>query len=194
MTVLPRDLSSNRDPYSATELSLLDALVQLRAQVPAAALLGPLDRWPIPTLILMDKPTGDADGIPLQRFSNTTAFEWQAIANLLLRRKPTPTRFASQLVDHLRRHLTVFVIVQENVGFSPGGSGTGSEEGCNAAIFAPGFPPLPDYEFAMAGPGVTILSAGPETVYYIRRIQAPSVVPCKWGGRGNRATKIGWST
>jgi hypothetical protein len=60
-----------------------------------------------------------------QRLSVTTGFEWQAVGNLPLRRKPPG--LAYQLLDGLQLQMTVDVTDQPNVGF---GSGPGrSSEG-----------------------------------------------------------------
>jgi hypothetical protein len=150
--------------------------------MPADVLRSSLGQWPIPTLILLDNATGDRDAILLQRLSVTTGFEWQAVGNLLLRSKPPG--LAYQLLEGLQLQLTVYVTDQPNVGF---GSGLGSSsEGCMVAIAAPGFPPLAEYQFATAGPGATILSIGPETVYYVRRTQTPPIIPCQNGGRAEK--------
>jgi len=181
IAALRRDLS-DADTRRGTELVILDALVQLRAEVPVEALRTSLGRWPIPTLILLDKATGDRDALLLQRLGVTADFEWQAVANLLLRSKPP--EFAFRLLDGLRLHMTVYVTDQPNVGF---GSAFGSSvEGCNVAFPAPGFPPVADYQFATAGPGAAILSIGPETVYYVRRTRTPPTIPCSSEGRAEK--------
>ena len=88
IAALRRDLSADADTRGGTELAILEALVQLRARMPADVLRSSLGRWPLPTLILLDNATGDRDAIILQRLSVTTGFEWQAVGNLLLRSKP----------------------------------------------------------------------------------------------------------
>jgi hypothetical protein len=182
ITALQQISSVDADPHGGTELAILDALVHLRAQVPADVLERSLGRWPIPTLILLENATGARDAMLLQRLSVTTAFEWQAIGNLLLRSKPPG--LAYQLLEGLQLQLTVYVTDQPNVGF---GSGLGrGSDGCMVATAAPGFPPLADYQFATAGPGATILSIGPETVYYVRRTLTPPIIPCQNGGRAEK--------
>lgn len=190
IAALQRNLSANADsaqgtrpavfdPRASSELAILDALVQLHAKVPADVLTSSLGRWPIPTLILLDGATGDRDAMLLQRLNTTGGFEFQAIANLLLRNKPAG--FAFHLLDGLRLGLSIFVTDQPGRGFGSG-LGSGSESGCNADSSAPGFPPSADYRFAIAGPGATILSVGPETVYYLRRTLTPPIVPCSAAG------------
>jgi hypothetical protein len=182
MAALRRDLPQDADTRNGIELVVLDALVQLGAQVPVEVLRGALDRWPIPALILLDKATGDRDAVLLEHLGVTTGFEWQAVGNLLLRSKPPG--FAFRLLDGLRLQVTVYVTDQPNVGFGSGAGG--GVEGCNLAFPAPGFPPLADYQFATPGAGATILSIGPETVYYVRRTRTPPTIPCSNGGRAER--------
>jgi hypothetical protein len=182
IAALRRDLSADADTRSGTELVILDALVQLGAQVPVEGLRSSLGRWPIPTLILLDKATGDRDALLLRRLSVTAGFEWQAVGNLLMRSKPPG--LAYQLLEGLQLQLTVYVTDQPNVGFG-GGPGR-SSEGCMVAIAAPGFPPLAEYQFSTAGPAATILSIGPETVYYVRRTRTPPTIPCRSGGRAEK--------
>ena len=182
IAALRRDLSADADTRGGTELAILDALGQLRARMPADVLRSSLGRWPLPTLILLDNATGDRDAIILQRLSVTTGFEWQAVGNLLLRSKPPG--LAYRLLEGLQLQLTVYVTDQPNGGF---GSGLGSSsEGCMVVIAAPGFPPLAEYQFATAGPGATILSIDPETVYYVRRTQTPPTIACQNGGRAEK--------
>src|SRR5215471_3000891 len=145
IAALQRDRSTDADTHGLTELAILDALVQLRAQVPADLLRSSLGRWPIATLVLLKDATGDPDAMLLERLRVTTDSEWQAIGNLLLRSKPPG--LAYRLLEGLRLELTVYVTDQPHVGFG-GGMGTGTERGCNAANAVPGFPPLADYEFA----------------------------------------------
>jgi len=170
---LGRELGANGDAGRAAELAILDALVQLDAHVPADALRPSLARWPIPTLILLANASGDRDALLLERFSATSDFEWRAIANLLL--KSQPPGFAFRLLEGLRLSLTVYVTDDANRGF---GSGLGAGAGCgNYALRVPGFPPLAQYQFVVAGPGATILSSGPQTAYYARRMGGPGAMP-----------------
>jgi TonB family protein len=180
---LGRELGPDADARRAAELAILDALVQLDAHVPVEALRPSLDRWPIPTLILLGSSIGDRDALLLERFSTTNGFEWQAIANLLLKSKPPG--FAFRLLEGLRLRLTIYVTDDPSRGFGSGlgsgiensGLGRGSENGANYVLSVPGFPPLAVYQFVLAGPGATVLSIGPQTVYYARRMRSPAVLP-----------------
>jgi len=179
ITALQRDLPAGADPYGAAELAILDALVQLGAEVPAETLQRSVTRWRIPTLILLARATGNKDAVLLPRLNVTTGLEWDAVANLLLATKPSG--FAFRLLDGLQLQLRIYVADQPNALGS--GMGGGTEGDCNVVYPGPGFPPLADYDFTWAGPGATILSVGPETVYYVRRVRQPSIVPCSDRGR-----------
>jgi hypothetical protein len=171
---LGRGLGADGDAGRAAELAILDALVQLDAHVSVDALRPSLDRWPIPTLILLGSAVGDRDALLLERFNATSGFEWRAVANLLL--KSQPPGFAFRLLEGLRLRLTVYVADDLNRGF---GSGQGSGVGhCGIfALMVRGFPPLAEYQFVLASPGATILSIGPQTVYYARWMRSPGAMP-----------------
>jgi hypothetical protein len=175
---LERDLGADTDARRAAELAILDALVQLDAHVPVDALRPSLDRWPIPALILLANASGDRDGLLLERFNATSGFEWQAIANLLLKSKPPG--FAFRLLEGLRLRLTVYVTDDRSYRIGSG-LGTGGEHGPNYELVVPGFPPLAHYQFVVAGPGATMLSIGPQIVYYARRTQNPAAIPPQTG-------------
>lgn len=179
VTALQREFPADADPHAGSKVAILDALVQLHARVPAEVLRSFLPRWPIPTLILLDTSTGDRDGMLLERLGVTGSFEWQAVANLLLQDKPPG--FAFRLLDGLQLRLTVYVSDEPNRGFGSA-TGGGSEHGCMAGSVARGYPPLADYAFAVAGPGATILSVGPNVAYYVRRVLTPPTIPCDHTG------------
>jgi len=180
---LARSHSADADPRGIAEFAVLDALVQLHSQVPADVLRGSLDRFPIPALILLDHATGDRDALLLPRLDVTTGFEWEAIANLLLRSKPPG--FAMRLLDGLRLQLSVYVTDQAGTVLGSGFGG-GTETDCMVASTAPGLPPMADYTFAAAGAGATILSIGPQTVYYVRHTFAVPIIPCSHVRRAQR--------
>jgi hypothetical protein len=168
---LGRDLGGDPNTSRAAELAILDALVQLEARLPVEAIGPSLARWPIPTLILLNSALGDREALLLEHFSRTGGFEWRAVANLLLKTKPAG--FAFRLLDGLRLNLAIHVTDDPNV---LGGGVGGSCDGPNYAVLVPGFPPLAHYQFVLAEPGATILSIGPETVYYVRRLRSPATI------------------
>jgi hypothetical protein len=98
-----------------------------------------------------------------------------AIANLLLKSKPAG--FALRLLDGLRLRLTVYVTDDPGSSGVGPGTGGGSENGPNYVMGVSGFPPLAEYQFVPEGPGATVLSIGPQTVHYARRMSSPAAVP-----------------
>jgi hypothetical protein len=170
---LLKELQGDAHARQAAELAILDALVQLDAQVPVDVLRSSFDRWPVPTLILLGNATGNRDALLLEYLNATSGLEWQAIANFLLQTEPPG--FAFRLLNGLELRLDI-CLTDGAIGIGYGG---GMESGPNYAIAVPGFPPLPDYQLSGAATGATILSIGPETIYYTRRIAAgvPSFRP-----------------
>jgi TonB family protein len=136
----------------------------------------------------MANASGDRDGPLLERFSATSGFEWQAIANLLLESKPPG--FAFVLLEGLRLRLTVYVTDDPSHGFGSGAGAGIEDRGPNSELLAPGFPPLAQYQFVGAGPGATILSIGPQIVYYARRLQNPAVIPPQTGSMFARPNDV----
>jgi TonB family protein len=171
---LRRGFGPGSNEQRATELAILDALVELDAHLQADALGASLARWPIPTLILLNNASGDRDALLLERLSVTGGFEWKGIANLLL--KSTPPGFAVRLLENLRLTLELHVTDDPTRGIGSG-LGGGVESGPNYALGVPGFPPLAHYSFVPAQPGATIFSTGPDTVYYSRAVRNPATIP-----------------
>ena len=165
---LARPVAGDDSVQRGMEMALLDALVQLDARVPAATLQPLIDRWPVPTLILMANATGDRDAALLPFVSSTTGPLWHAVANLLVVSKPPG--FAARLLTGLRLTLFVHVTTDPNVLY--GGSFGGGGEHMGAGGHAAGFPPLADYRFSFDRPGATVLSLGPRRVYYERRLRS----------------------
>jgi hypothetical protein len=154
---LGRELGALADARRAAELAILDALVQLDARVPVDALRLSLTRSPIPTLILLDKAIGNRDALLLERFSATSGFEWQGIANLLFNGKPPG--FAFQLLEGLRLGLTFYVTDDPNSGYGSG-AGPGVEDGSDNGRALAGFPPLAEYQFAFVAAGAQSFRLG----------------------------------
>ena len=156
----------------ATELAILDALVQLDARVAAEALRPFVDRWPVPSVILLSNASGDRDAVLMPFVSSTEGPLWRAIANLLLITKPSG--FAWRLLTGLRLNIVVYVTSDPGRGYG-GGAGAYSEHS-GAASSVPGFPPLTEYQFVPARLGATVLSIGPQTVYYQRQVMSPGTI------------------
>jgi hypothetical protein len=156
----------------ALEQALLDALVQLDARVPAAAVLPYFTRWPVQSLILLANSSEGRDAALLPLVSSTGGQAWNAVANLLLQTRPPG--FAFRLFDGLRLKLNVQVIdVPNSTGVIGGGSVGGVTERGGIVLTAPGMPSIPHYLFAVEGPGAAVLAYGPVTVYFVRRVSPP---------------------
>lgn len=132
---LDRRLGDDEITRRATELAILDALAQLDASVPVEVLQPSLDRWPMPTLILLGSAIGDRDALLLERFNSTgRRFEWLAMANLLLKSKPLG--FAFRLLQGLHLELIVRVTDEYGRGFGSGGGSGGSADGADRRVRA----------------------------------------------------------
>ena len=189
--VLGRNVSDDDVAQRAMELAIFDALVELDAHVPADALRPFVERWPVPTAILLSNASGDRDAVLLPFVSSTEGPLWQAIANLLLVTKPSG--FAWRLLTGLRLNIVVHVTSDPRRGY--GGGGGPYSEHSGAASSVQGFPPLTEYQFAPARPGATVLSMGPQNVYYERRVMSPSTIRAlKYSSSWGQAPSIGSNT
>jgi len=184
---LGQDFGGNSDVRHAAELAILDALVQLDASVPAETLRGSLSRWPVPTLILLNNATGDRDALLLQRLNATSGFEWQAIANFLLRSRPSG--FAASLLRDLRLRINVYVTDEPQRGFG-GAEGPNSESPTYVIAVRSGYPPTAEYQFSVARPGATILSIGPKTVYYTRHVRTSAPISSVTGWASSKPSDL----
>jgi hypothetical protein len=125
-----------------TELAILDALIQLEADVSAEALRPLFDRWPVQVLILLAHASEWRDDMLLSILESTSGERWAAAANLLLvTRSPGLARY---LLKDLRLKLMVSV---RDSSSGELGAGFGGGSGCsgNLAYTAHGFPPLAEY-------------------------------------------------
>lgn len=171
------------DTYASVQ-ALLDALIQLRAEVAAQVLLPFANRWRAETLILLASPAGDVDEAALLAMpeENLRFGEWMAVNNLLLRRRSTalPGRIVREI------HIThVFdVSVSGLTTVAEGGSILGS--GIPDVGFPQGFPPIGFYQLEVGRtfPGRVPLITGPvqmDDVSYLR-----TEIPAGGTARGPR--------
>ena len=159
----------------ATELLLLDALVQLDARLPAATVAPFLDRWPVQSLILLANASSRADDVLLPLVSSTSGFGWYAVANLLLSTRPAG--FAFRLLDGLQLKLTVQVGDTDRLSVPSFGMSVGGE-GCNYSVSALGFPSIAGYQLATKHSATAVLAPGPMDVYYRRLVaNGPWFIP-----------------
>jgi hypothetical protein len=144
---------------------MLDALIQLRARVPAAVLLPYYDEWPIHTLALLASASEGRDAALVGVLRTATGYRWYGAANLLLATRPPG--FAAALLRALTLTLAVTVSDSGNDGGVPGGIGAGQGHGDGGGQLPAGFPPYAHYSFGRAD-GAILLAFGPTPVFYTR--------------------------
>lgn len=153
--------------------SLLDAAVQLNADIAPPVLLRYWIEWPVHTAILMTyAKSPDRDTTLLGLLPLAEGFQWPAAANLLLTTKPAG--FAAALLSKLQLNLPIGVAdvsEQGRMGVVPGGGAPGVAVSDGVGVNPPGFPPFAAYRFE-SGPhtGHLVLTSGPRTVYYSRAV------------------------
>jgi hypothetical protein len=157
---------------------VLDALIQLQGTHSFPANLatpqpGVLERyherWPVQTLILISA-AGPQPCASLERWlrSARSGLEWFAIANVLLRENPSPHGFAADLLNGVKPTLSISVSDDGLAGFGSGSFAAGVVDGIGEN--PRGFPPHAVYEFESESIGSTVLSTGPRTTCYSRRV------------------------
>lgn len=141
-------------------------------------------RWPVQTLILFGRE-GTERGPILQRLlASASGQEWFALANLLSSQAPVPG-FAATVLRDVRLRLEIEVVDPDS-GLGSG-SGGGIEGGGWIGMEPDpnGFPPHVVYSFASGNvPGAIVMSPGPRTVYYSRRIASRGVSRAVNNGNG----------
>jgi hypothetical protein len=176
--------------------AVLDALAQIHSvpgvapavAIPSAAVVPYLDRWPIRTLILLGRGGPERDQVVLDLFrslpltkgaaAETPGEMWFALANLLVPR--SPSGFAASLLHGLRVEL--LVTVSESGGTSTElGSGISHTDGIGQK--PPGFPPHAEYHWEWLPAGSSLLSTGPRSLYYSRRVTAEAQFPVSYTAR-----------
>lgn len=153
----------------------LDALIQLRAAVPAGLVARLLEDEPAHALILAARIEGVGDALlDFVRASPEGGEHWFAAANLLLARDQAG--FARVLVDRLALDIDVYVSDDDGLHF---GGGAGRTIGCGGfGQSDTGLPPWASYTLTtIARPDVAVLATGPVSVYYVRHLSPAGVVP-----------------
>ena len=176
--------------------AVLDALIhvhraltfQIRdATVPSTILERYYDRWPVQTLILLERNGPSADDVLLRLLPRATDETWFTIANLLLPR--APLGLAADVLRGLKLELQITVtdrgrsggIGNEKYGFSHG-DGIGEQP--------LGFPPHAIYGFVLAPyPGAVVLSRGPHISYYYRQVAPMRQFPISSSSNGGRTAE-----
>jgi hypothetical protein len=149
--------------------ALLDAAVQLRADVPPGIVRRYWDQWPVQAAILFSyAKSPDRDAVLLELLRSARGLRWHAAANmLLLTRAPG---FAAHLLSELR--LVMRVTVSDEGNTASGGGTAGVSVGDGIGVNPSGFPPFAMYRFEIgATAGDVVLVSGPRTVYYSRTVE-----------------------
>jgi hypothetical protein len=155
-------------------LGVLDALIQLNAQAPAADAQRIYPEFPVQSLILLSRSQEETAPALLAIFKGERRWlaAWLASGALLLERHAEG--FAATVVEDMTVHAQVKVT-------EPGaGGGSGGSAYCCGAGFLPkpkaGWPPLGVYAFGGCGnrvqPGATLLTGGTDPAYYHRQVNA----------------------
>jgi hypothetical protein len=146
---------------------VMDALIQLKARVPARLLAPYVEKRPVHTFVLLSSAT-DREGVLLELLPRLSGVQWFAAANMLFEDR------SPGLVEHLARtvrlQLTVHVADSENVGFAVGGA-VSVAIACGIGQDPPAYPPHAEYRFGFGPqPGLIVLSQGPHPIYYSRGV------------------------
>jgi len=158
-------------------LGVLDALIQLGAQVPSADAQRIYPEFPVQSLILLSRSPNDAPEaapalLAIFRSERQSTAAWLAAGDLLLQRRTDG--FAAALVEGLTVHAQVTVAVP-NAGGGVGGGSTCCGLAGSAKPKA-GWPPVGVYSFGGCGnslqPGATVLAPGADPAYYYRQVSA----------------------
>lgn len=150
---------------------VMDALIQLKARVPARLLVAYVETHPVHTLVLLSNAV-DREGVLLELLPRLTGLQWFAAANMLFEDR------SPGLVEHLARtvrlRLTVHVADSQNVGFGVS-NGVSVGIACGIAQAPSAYPPHAEYRLAFSPqPGLMVLSQGPHPVYYSRTVATSS--------------------
>jgi hypothetical protein len=147
---------------------LLDALIQLDAEAPAAALQTLYTRHPDETVILLSRSPGDNQSTLLALMSETSPYRvrWHALGNLLAQARAPG--FAAMLVREMQVKATITIFSESGIGYGSNGCGGGGY-GRSFCSTLEGFPPVGGYLLTdYAGRGSRVLVGGKRTIYFQR--------------------------
>jgi hypothetical protein len=155
----------------------LDALIQLRADLPPDLLARIVEERPVEGMILLSYVDDEtANGVLLSTLDRAQGHEWFAAANMAVNRRPAGA--VAHLLTGLR--IQARITISDSGAASSGGGSFGI--GCGVAEYHPGMPPWPSYRLtADATSGDVVLALGPTPVYYERRVSAAGHGPSRGG-------------
>jgi hypothetical protein len=156
--------------HNAT-LSVLDALVQLNASLPAATAAALLPEFPAQSLIFLARGGVASNGQLLDIFgrTNVSIGAWLAAGDLLVnQRAQKPAGVAATLLKELTVHLRLEVV---DPGARPApDEGTGASCSGGVGGLDPGWPTVGNYYLTTSG---VLLASGVDPVYYQRAVGPP---------------------
>ena len=160
----------DRDSQLVLDIAL-DALIQLRAQVPAEFLQSILPKRKPQALVLLSFAGDSANNALLKMLATEHGVGWYAAADILLPRKVAG--FGSALLRDLK--ITVHVTISKDGTVTVGGSDLlQTTNGDGPTLVIAGFPPIAHYLVTpYANPTGVVLAIGPKPVYYQRSVGPP---------------------
>ena len=151
-----------------------DALIQLRAELPAPLLQRMPDSLRTQRMILLTMAGPDAEPQLVAIVDRESGQRWFTAANVLVQRQSPAV--ARLLMRGLRLKATLVVSPAGNVLHGEGGRSVMVGDGGGGGI-AQGFPPVAWYRFSSARPGAVVLSTGPTPTYYTRDVSPAGTTP-----------------
>jgi len=156
--------------------AVLDALIQLNAEVPAE-LLAPYEQSSRAEVIILlsRSPRANAAALLSLFVEEVPGAHWQAVGNLLAEARAVG--FAARLLRHLKVKANVSVYDADGPHDIFGGGGGGCGGGCGGEPMKPeGFPPAFYYTLVEeAVRDAVVFAPGPRPVYYLRTLTSD---PC----------------
>jgi hypothetical protein len=154
------------EQYAFTDV-VLDALIQLKAKIPARMVVPYIEKRPVQAFVLLANATGRHD-VLLRLLPRLAGYQWFAAADMLFEDR-APDLIA-ELIRPLRLRLAIYVVDNEASGGS--GSGNAASRGIGDGIGQSprDYPPHAEYRFESPGVGFVVLAAGPRPVYYSRNV------------------------
>lgn len=151
--------------------AVLDALIQLDAEVPAATLQTLYRHYPDEAVILLSNPSANNQATLLALLAETPAerVRWLALGNLLA--QSGAQGFSALLLAGMEIdvRVRVFTTANEDYGWNGGGGDACGGSG-NFCSTLEGFPPVAVYVLTRdASRGSVVVADGTHTVYYLRQ-------------------------
>jgi len=172
-SVIRQRLGAAFPEVAAADIAL-DALIQMQLPLPPDLLDAVYSARPAQALIAASFEGQDSDHFLRQILRSGSGLDWFAAANVLVSRR---TRgLAGEFLAPLRLRVKIYLVDEGHM--MGGGDGGGVGMGCGPGGLAPGMPPWPSYTLtSFADPGVTVLAAGPTSVYYRRQVSSAGESP-----------------